>query len=146
MAFKCLTCACTVLLAWSSAQGRRRKKEKRALAHLGGSYWGTVGSGAFGTHQRVILAEFLNCFHSHLPVGRGLKAKEKKEERRVGALSRGEQSLYGPPNVETVQVRVGKEFQKGVNLLTKNRDKVGTASEAGRPPDRPGRVDGFFIG
>ena len=50
---------------------------------MGGSYWGTVGSGAFGTHQRVILAEFFNCFHSHLPVGRGLKAKEKKEERRV---------------------------------------------------------------
>ena len=90
MAFKCLTCACTVLLAWSSAQGRRRKKEKRALTRLGGSYWGTVGSGAFGTHQRVTLAEFLNCFQSHLPVGRG--PKEKGKRKGEWGLSHGESS------------------------------------------------------
>ena len=41
-----------------------------------------------------------------------------------------------------------KDFQteycrKESLLRTKNRDNVGTASAAGQPPDRPGRVDSF---
>ena len=35
-------------------------------------------------------------------------------------------------------------LQKGVSLLrTNSRDKVGTVSSVGRPPDRPGKVDSF---
>ena len=66
------------------------KEERRALTRLGGRHWGTVGSGAFGTHQRVTLARVPQLFqssefhHSHLPVHRGFNEEEKKEERRVG--------------------------------------------------------------
>ena len=35
-------------------------------------------------------------------------------------------------------------FQQGASILrTKSRDKVGTESTVGEPPDRPERVDGF---
>ena len=35
-------------------------------------------------------------------------------------------------------------FQQGASILrTKSRDKVGTESAVGEPPDRPERVDGF---
>ena len=38
-----------------------------------------------------------------------------------------------------------QSMQKRVSVLrTKNRDKVGTASAAGQPPDRPGRVRCFW--
>ena len=38
-----------------------------------------------------------------------------------------------------------QSMQKRVSVLrTKNRDKVGTASAAGQPLDRPGRVKGFW--
>ena len=66
----------------------KEKEERRVLTQLGGSYWGTVGSGAFGTHQRVTLAEFFNCFHSHLPVGRGLKVKKRKRKGERGLSHR----------------------------------------------------------
>ena len=37
-----------------------------------------------------------------------------------------------------------RAFQKEVSLLRKkSRDNEGTPSAAGRPPDRPGRVDSF---
>ena len=36
-----------------------------------------------------------------------------------------------------------RAFQKGVGLRTKRRDNEGTANEASRPPDKPGRVDSF---
>ena len=53
MAFKCLTRAHTILvglvLSWKEDKGE-------TLSHLGSSYWGSVSSGAFGTHQRVTLA------------------------------------------------------------------------------------------
>ena len=53
IAFKCLTHAHTTLvglvLSWKEDKGE-------TLTHLGGSYWGTVRSGAFGTHQSVTLA------------------------------------------------------------------------------------------
>ena len=36
-------------------------------------------------------------------------------------------------------------FQQGASLLrTKSRDKVGTESAVGQPPDRPGRVDSLY--
>ena len=38
-----------------------------------------------------------------------------------------------------------RAYQRGVSLLrTKSRDNVGTASAAGRPPDRQGRADHFL--
>ena len=53
MASKCLTRAHTILvglvLSWKEDKGE-------TLSHLGSSYWGSVSSGAFGTHQRVTLA------------------------------------------------------------------------------------------
>ena len=37
-------------------------------------------------------------------------------------------------------------FQKGASLLrAKSGDNMGTLSTAGRPPDRPGRVEGTLL-
>ena len=36
-----------------------------------------------------------------------------------------------------------RAFQKGMDFRTKSRDDEGTANEASRPPDTPGRVDSF---
>ena len=68
MAFKCLTHAHTILLglvlSWKGDKGE-------TLTHLGGSYWGSVSSGAFGTHQRITLARVPQLLPQHLPVCRG---------------------------------------------------------------------------
>ena len=67
-AFKCLTCAHTILvglvLSW-------KEDKEETLTHSGASYWGTVSSGAFGTHQRVTLARVPQLLPQHLPVRRG---------------------------------------------------------------------------
>ena len=67
-AFKCLTCAHTILLglvlSWKG-------DKEQTLTHSGGSYWGAVSSGAFGTHQRVTLARVPQLLPQHLPVCRG---------------------------------------------------------------------------
>lgn len=56
-ACKCLSCVCTILIGLAlSLKEEEEKEEKRALAHLGGSYWPKVGSGDFETCQRVALA------------------------------------------------------------------------------------------
>ena len=68
MAFKCLTCAHVILVGESSV---RKESKGETLTYLGGSYWGTVSSGAFGTHQRVTLARASQWLQLHLPVGRG---------------------------------------------------------------------------
>ena len=53
MAFKYLARAHTILvglvLSWKEDKGE-------TLSRSGSSYWGSVNSGAFGTHQRVTLA------------------------------------------------------------------------------------------
>ena len=68
MAFKCLTHAHTILVGLVLSC----KEDKReTLTHSGGSYWGTVSSGAFGTHQRVTLARVPQLLPQHLPGGRG---------------------------------------------------------------------------
>ena len=68
MAFKCLTRACAIavglVLSWKGDKGE-------TLTRSGGSYWGSVSSGAFGTHQRVTLARVPQLFPQHLPVHRG---------------------------------------------------------------------------
>ena len=68
MAFKCLTHAYTILvglvLSWKEDKGE-------TVTHLGNVYWGSVGSGAFGTHQRVTLARIPQLPPQHLPLGRG---------------------------------------------------------------------------
>ena len=53
---------------------------------MGGRYWGTVGSGAFGTHQRVTLARVPQLLPQSFACGnhRWVNEEEKKEERRVG--------------------------------------------------------------
>ena len=47
VAFKCLTRACAIavglVLSWKG-------DKEQTLTHSGGSYWGAVSSGAFGTH------------------------------------------------------------------------------------------------
>ena len=47
MAFKCLTRACAIavglVLSWKG-------DKEQTLTHSGGSYWGAVSSGVFGTH------------------------------------------------------------------------------------------------
>ena len=52
MIFKCLTCAHTILVGLVL----RREEKGETLTRLGSSYWGSVSSAAFGTHQRVTLA------------------------------------------------------------------------------------------
>ena len=48
-------------------------------------------------------------------------------------------------NMDWKRISRHRAFQKGVSLLrTKSRDKVGTVSAVGRPPDRPQRVDSFL--
>ena len=68
MAFKCLTCAHTMLvglvLSWKEDIGE-------TLTHSGGSYWGAVSSGAFRTHQRVTPARVPQLLPQHFPVCRG---------------------------------------------------------------------------
>ena len=68
MAFKCLTCAHTILvdlvLSWKEDTGE-------TLTCSGGSYWAAVSSGAFETHQRVTLARVPQLLPQHLPVCRG---------------------------------------------------------------------------
>ena len=68
MAFKCLTRAHAILVGQSSV---RKESKGETLTYLGGSYWGTVSSGTFGTHQRVTLARASQWLRLHLPVGRG---------------------------------------------------------------------------
>ena len=104
MAFKCLTCAHTMLvglvLSWKEDKGE-------TLIHSGGSYRGTVSSGAFGTHQRVTWPEVLSCFHSTCLFAEG--RYEKGEVRR-----RGEEiprSPYGPPKMSWSRLRLEKNFQ-----------------------------------
>ena len=67
-AFKCLTCAHTILvglvLSW-------KEDKEETLIHSGASYWGTVSSGAFGTHHRVSLARVPQLLPQHLTVRRG---------------------------------------------------------------------------
>ena len=68
MVFKCLTRARTIsvglVLSW-------KEDKEETLTHSGASYWGTVSSGAFGTHQRVTLARVPLLLPQHLPVRRG---------------------------------------------------------------------------
>ena len=68
MAFKCLTHAHTILvglvLSWKEDKGE-------TLSHSGSSYWGSVNSGAFGTHQRVTLARVPQLLPQHLSLYRG---------------------------------------------------------------------------
>ena len=68
MPFKCLSHAHIILvglvLSWKEDKGE-------ILTHSGGSYWGSVSCGAFGTHQRVTLARVLQLLPQHLPVRRG---------------------------------------------------------------------------
>ena len=52
MAFNCPTHACTLLIGLVlTLREKQDKEERRTLTCLGGSYWGTVGSGTFVTHQ-----------------------------------------------------------------------------------------------
>ena len=77
MAFKCLTCAHTILvglvLSW-------REEKGETLSHSGSSYWGALSSGAFGKHQRVTLARVPQWLHSTYLFAEG----EKGEARRWG--------------------------------------------------------------
>ena len=52
MAFKCLTCAHTILVGLVL----RKEETGETLTCLGSSYLDAVSSGAFETHQRVTLA------------------------------------------------------------------------------------------
>ena len=76
MVFKCWTCAHTILVGLVL-----RKEEKgETLTCLGSSYWGSVSSAVFGTHQRVTLARVPQWLHSTYLFAEG----EKGEARRWG--------------------------------------------------------------
>ena len=102
MAFKCLTCAHTVLVGLVLS---RKEDKGETLTHLGGSYWGAVSSGAFGTHQRVTLARVPSCFHSTCLLAEG--PYEKGEVRRWGRDPKF--PVQATKNV-MVRAQVGKEF------------------------------------
>lgn len=68
-----ISCAHTILLGLILSG-----KETRKPSPTGRRYWGSVSSGAFGTHQRITLAKFLSCF-SHACHRVPMK-KEKGEE------------------------------------------------------------------
>ena len=52
---------------------------------------------------------------------------------------------WGSPSAGWKIISRHRILQKGVSLLRiKSRDKVGTVSTVGRPPDRPRRADSFY--
>ena len=59
-----LTILVGLVLSWKEDKGE-------TLTRSGGSYWGTVNSGAFATHQRVTLARDPQLLPQHLTVSRG---------------------------------------------------------------------------
>ena len=101
MAFKFLTCGHTILvdlvLSWKEDKGV-------ALTHSGGSYWGTVSSGAFGTHHRVILPRVPQLLPQHLPVLRGSLWERSQE------VGKRPQVLVQAPQNAVVWAWVGKEL------------------------------------
>lgn len=88
VAFKCLTCAHTILvglvLSWKEDKGK-------TLTRSGSSYWGAAGSGPFGTHQRITLARVPQLLHSTCVFAEG--PFEKGELRQWG---RDPKSPYRP--------------------------------------------------
>ena len=95
MAFKCLTCAHTILVGLVLS---RKEDKGETLTHLGGSYWGAVSSGAFGTHQRVTLARVPSCFHSTCLLAEGPyeKGEVRRRRKRSQVPRMGHQKCRGP--------------------------------------------------
>ena len=85
-------------LSWKEDKGE-------SLTRLGGSYWGAVSSGAFGTHQRVTLARVPLLLPQHLPVRRG-----SLWERRSKEVGKRPQAPVPAIKSVVVWVQVGKEF------------------------------------
>ena len=55
------------------------------------------------------------------------------------------ESVYGSPKAGWKRISRHRALQKGVNLLrTKSRDNVEAVNTAGRPLDKPGKVDMFY--
>ena len=104
MAFKCLTRAHTILvglvLSWQEDKGE-------TLTCLGSSYWGTVSSGAFGTHQRVTMGRVPQLLPQHSPVGKQPLWKRRSEEVREETPG----SPYRPPKMSWSWCRLEKNFQ-----------------------------------
>ena len=63
----------------------------------------------------------------------------------VGKANTGDYgNCWGSLNAGWKRISRHRAFQKGVKLLrTKSKDKVGTVSTVGRPPDRLGKADSF---
>ena len=97
MAFKCLARAHTIPIG-PVPVGREIEGSSPVL---GGSYWGEVSPGAFGTHQAVALARVPPSLPQQLACSQRVP---RNEDRRWG-----KRSLDWPPNV-VVRTRAGKEF------------------------------------
>ena len=146
-AFKCLTCACNFNWPGPQLKGEWGKEERRALTLLGGSYWGIVDFGAFGTCQRVPLARVPQLLPQTLACSQAVW--RKRNERRKE--SRGKppwEAPYGPLNV-VICAWVGKEFpnteyfRKEWVHYEKEQRKWGCCKHTGWPPDRPGKGNAF---
>ena len=86
--FKCLTCAHTILTGLVlSLREKEGKEERRALTCLGSRYWGTVGSGAFGTHQRVTLARVPQLLPQSFACLQRVQRKRKERGKEGGGES-----------------------------------------------------------
>lgn len=81
MTFNCPTHACTLLIGLLlTLREKQEKEERRALTCLGGSYWGTVGSGTFVTHQTATQTRVPQLIPQSL--ARCQRVREKGKERR----------------------------------------------------------------
>ena len=113
MAFKCPTCAHTILLgpvlSWKEDKGE-------ALIHSGGSYWGAMSSEAFGTHQRVTLPRVPQLLPQPLPILRGLLW-----ERRSQEMGKSPQVLVRATKYVMVWAWVGKELPDMRQKWRKNK-------------------------
>ena len=102
MAFKCLTRARTIPIGLVLS----RKEDRGILTSLGGSYWGEVSRGGFGTHQDVALARVPLLLPRQLACSQRVP---RNEERRWGRRSPRRCPRTGHQNV-VVCTWVGKEF------------------------------------
>ena len=74
-----------------------REEKGETLTHSGSSYWGSVSSGAFGTHQRETMARDPQLLPQHSPVLRGSLGERRSEEvgKKTPSRLMGHKNCHG---------------------------------------------------
>ena len=149
MAFNCPTHACTLLIGLVlTLREKQDKEERRTLTCLGGSYWGTVGSGTFVTHQGATLTRVPQLIPQPLACWQRVRGKGKERRKKNGVepprVPKWATKCWGSPTMSWKNISRHRAFQKKGRLLrTRSRDNLGTESTVSRPLGRPGRINSF---